>query len=41
MSVQNTNPKSDSGFLHSVGGQTLIFVIVAAIIIVAAWRYIF
>jgi len=40
MSVQNSNPKN-SGFLHSVAGQTLIFVIVAAIIIVAAWRYVF
>jgi len=40
MSVQNTNPKS-SGFFHSVAGQTLIFVVVAAIVIVAAWRYVF
>jgi hypothetical protein len=40
MSVQNSNPKN-SGFLHSVAGQMLIFVIVAAIITAAAWRYVF
>lgn len=40
MSVQNTNPNS-GGFLHSAGGQMLIFVIVVAIIVVVGWRYVF
>ena len=40
MSVQNTNPKG-SGLLHSATGQTLVMVIVAAILVVAAWRYVF
>jgi hypothetical protein len=40
MSVQNTNPKG-SGFLHSAGGQVLIFAVVAAIVILFAWRYVF
>ena len=40
MSVQNTNPKS-SGFLQSTSGQLIIFVVVAAIVILLAWRYVF
>jgi hypothetical protein len=40
MSVQNTNEKS-SGFLRSAGGQTLTMLVVAAIAILLAWRYVF
>jgi hypothetical protein len=40
VSVQNTNNLKGNGFLYSLGGQALIWVI-AAIVIVLAARYIF
>ena len=40
MSMPNSNPKGGS-FFQSTGGQTLVFVVVAAIVILLAWRYVF
>jgi len=40
MSVQNINEKS-GGFFHSVAGQTLMMLVVTAIVILLAWRYVF
>jgi hypothetical protein len=38
VSVQNTNPQI-SGYFHSVGGQALIFGLIALILIVLAASY--
>ena len=40
MTMQSNNPKS-SGFLQTVAGQTIIGVIVIAIVLLLAWRYVF
>jgi hypothetical protein len=39
-----TTPTSDpshSGFLHSVAGQISVMILVLAIILLMAWRYVF
>ena len=40
MTMQTSDPKH-SGFLHSVAGQIMASVIVFAIVILLAWRYVF
>ena len=40
MTMQTSDPKH-SGFLHSVAGQITASVIVFAIVILLAWRYVF
>jgi hypothetical protein len=40
MTMQTGDPKH-SGFLHSVTGQITVAVIVLAIILLVAWRYVF
>lgn len=41
MTMQSNNPNRSSGFLHSVKGQVAITIIVIAIVIILAWRYVF
>jgi hypothetical protein len=40
MTMQTGDPKH-SGFLHSVAGQMTITVIIVAVVIFLAWRYVF
>ena len=40
MTMQTSDPKH-SGFLHSVSGQITAVVILVAIVILLAWRYVF
>ena len=40
MTMQSSDPKH-GGFLHSVTGQITVMVIVLAVILLMAWRYVF
>jgi hypothetical protein len=40
MTLQTSDSKH-SGFLHSLGGQMIITIVVIAAVIALAWRYVF